>query len=145
MCVNHFLCPKPVCNWGEMTCLKSVGAMQWGEASANQERKTGSHLQTGACTGSLLMAIWCILGAIRGRYMLGVWGLWQPYSWQLAQTLTYPFTMTTHADRCPKTSFHTCASLSLCFSAQQVNKPTSWGCLHATLTLGINCHLNHSV
>lgn len=32
-CVSHFLTPKPVCNWDETTCLKSIEAMQWGGAT----------------------------------------------------------------------------------------------------------------
>lgn len=41
--VNHFLSPKPVCNWGEMACLKPIEATQRGGISAVPGRGWQGH------------------------------------------------------------------------------------------------------
>lgn len=100
-----------------MACLKPIEARQWAWASAVPGRRWQGH----TCRqGPVQTDCWwlseCALGAMRGKYTLGVWGLWQPYSWQPAQISTSSFMMVTHADLCAKTHSHTCGSILLCFS-----------------------------
>lgn len=79
------------------------------------------------CRQGPVQATWwwlsdCVLGAVRGGFTLGVWGLRRLYSWQPAQTPTSIYNDKSCRSMC---KIHTCTSTSLCLSTpQQAGMPT---------------------